>query len=82
MKKQKPERAILSENVEALRRAHGISQEKLGELAGLHRTYISQVERQKVNITLDSLERLAAVLGVRVTHLFVEGLMLKPNDKP
>jgi transcriptional regulator with XRE-family HTH domain len=81
MKKQKSERAILAENVEALRLALGVSQEKLGELAGLHRTYVSQVERQKVNITLDSLEKLAAVFHVRVTHLFVEGLTLSRADE-
>ncbi len=72
MKKQKPERAILAENVQALRLALGVSQEKLGEMAGLHRTYISQVERQQTNITLDSLEKIADVLGVRVGQLFAE----------
>ncbi|MBW8843595.1 MAG: helix-turn-helix transcriptional regulator [Burkholderiales bacterium] len=73
MKKQKlAARAILASNVQALRGGLGVSQEKLGEMAGLHRTYISQIERQRLNITLDSLEKLAEVLEVRVFELLVE----------
>lgn len=73
MKKQKlATRAILATNVQTLRDGLGVSQEKLGEMAGLHRTYISQLERQRVNITLDSLEKLADVLEVRVFELLVD----------
>lgn len=50
----------------------GVSQEKLGAMAGLHRTYISQVEREKLNVTLDTLEQLAEVFGVRVSQLLEE----------
>lgn len=70
MKKQKlATRAILAANVQTLRGGLGVSQEKLGEMAGLHRTYISQLERQRLNITLDSLEKLADVFEVRVFEL-------------
>lgn len=70
MKKQKlAARAILAANVQTLRGGLGVSQEKLGEMAGLHRTYISQLERQRLNITLDSLEKLADVFEVRVFEL-------------
>jgi transcriptional regulator with XRE-family HTH domain len=73
MKKQKlAARAILATNVQTLRAGLGVSQEKLGEMAGLHRTYISQLERQRLNITLDSLEKLADVLEVRVFELLVD----------
>lgn len=73
MKKQKlAARAILAANVQSLRGGLGVSQEKLGEMAGLHRTYISQIERQRLNITLDSLERLAEVLDVQVSELLAE----------
>jgi transcriptional regulator with XRE-family HTH domain len=46
-----------------------LSQEKLGELAGLHRTYVSQLERSKANISIDSLERIARILGVNTAEL-------------
>lgn len=72
MRNQKPARAILATNVQTLRRKLGVSQETLGEMAGLHRTYVSQLERQLVNITLDNLERLAETFDVRVFELLVE----------
>ncbi len=53
----------------------GISQEKLAELADLHRTYISAVESGKRNLTLESIQRLAVALGASVGSFFasVEG---------
>lgn len=47
----------------------GISQEELGERAGLHRTYISDVERGARNISLESIEKLARALQVSVSTL-------------
>lgn len=47
-----------------MRLAKGLSQESLAERADLHRTYISSVERCERNITLDTVERVAAALGV------------------
>lgn len=52
------------ERVRHHRKHVGISQEKLGELAGLHRTYIGHVERGEVNPTLTSIVRLADALEV------------------
>lgn len=72
MRKGKPARAVLAANVQTLRDGLGVSQEKLGELAGFHRTYVSQVERQLANVTLESLEKLAEALEVRVFELLVE----------
>ena len=47
----------------------GISQERLSELAGLDRTYVSGVERGGRNPTLDSMARLAVALGVKLSDL-------------
>ena len=72
MKKQRPARTILAENIRRVRTSQGISQERLAELAGMHRTYVSQLEREKCNPTLDSLVHLAAVLGVQPAELLTE----------
>lgn len=62
-------RAHVAANVRRHRKAMGLSQEKLGELAELHRTYVSQLECRKANISIDNLERIALVLGVDTAQL-------------
>lgn len=51
------------------REDRGISQEKLAELADLHRTYIGQVERGEKNLTIRSLERIAHALKINTKDL-------------
>ena len=53
----------------AVREKVGISQEKLAELANLHRTYVSTVERGLRNISIVNIERLATALGVKMRDL-------------
>src|SRR5438045_8661921 len=48
----------------------GISQEELAGRAGLHRTYISDVERGARNVSLESIHRLANALGTSLANLF------------
>lgn len=48
-----------------------MSQERLGEHAGMHRTFISQLEWQVANITIDNLERIADSLEVQLFELFM-----------
>jgi len=66
-------RTLLAANLQRLRLEQGHSQEHLAELAGFHRTYVSQVERRVANATIDNVERLANVLGVPVAVLFGTG---------
>jgi transcriptional regulator with XRE-family HTH domain len=54
---------VFAENLRALRTRKGLSQEALAELAGLHRTYVSSVERCERNVTLETVERFATALG-------------------
>ena len=61
--------AIVAGNVRRLRKAAKLSQEKLAFEAELDRTYISQVERAKRNITIAALARLAAALKVEPAEL-------------
>lgn len=55
--------------VRELRKQRGWSQEKLEELSGLDRTYISDIERGVRNPSVKSLERLAKALKVRAADL-------------
>ena len=47
----------------------GLSQEKLGEKAKVHRTYIGMIERAEKNITLTNMEKIAKALGTTVSNL-------------
>jgi transcriptional regulator with XRE-family HTH domain len=55
--------------VRELRERRGLSQEALAERAELQRTYVTEVERGRRNVTLLNVGRLAAGLGVGVGEL-------------
>ncbi len=48
----------------------GVSQEKLVELSGLHRTYISGIERGIRNVSLKNIWKISKALGVKLKDLF------------
>lgn len=62
-------RERFASNLRVARQACGISQEKLAELADIHRTYVGSVERGERNISIDNMERLANALGLDVVDL-------------
>ena len=72
--KKKPPKArqVLAANMRARRAEIGISQEKLAELADMHRTYISTVERSQRNVGIDGVERIAKALKVPMSQLLEE----------
>ncbi|MAK90850.1 MAG: transcriptional regulator [Oleibacter sp.] len=57
------------QRVKQIRLAKGFSQEALGELAELDRTYVSGIERGKRNVALLNIARLAEALDVPMAHL-------------
>ena len=64
---------ILADNLRALRRQLGLSQETLADRAGLHRTYVGSIERGERNVSIDNIERLAIALKVSVAELLQPG---------
>jgi transcriptional regulator with XRE-family HTH domain len=49
-----------------------MSQERLAELAEIHRTYIGDVERGKRNIALVNMTKIAKALGISLSRLVKE----------
>lgn len=62
-------REIFAKNLRAIRRNKGLSQEELASRADLDRTYISSLERNIYNPTIDVVERLAVALEVEAATL-------------
>lgn len=65
--------AAFAARVRELRHAKGWSQEELADEAGLHRTYVSSVERGKRNISLANIHAIADALGVEAKDLLGDG---------
>ena len=62
-------RIIFGKRVRALRLERRLSQEKLAELADLHRNYVGGVERGERNVSLINIVKLAHGLNVKLTKL-------------
>ena len=58
------------QKVQEIRKSRNLSQEKLAELAGVHRTYIGMIERAEKNITLCNIEKIAKALNTDIKSLF------------
>lgn len=63
---------VFGTNVRMFRTAKGISQERLADLSGLHRTYISAIECFRRSIALENVQRIADALEVKTYLLFID----------
>lgn len=63
---------VFGTNLKKYRTELGVSQEKFAEMCGLHRTYISDVERFQRSIALDNVQRIADALRIETYKLFIE----------
>lgn len=55
---------IFASNVRKYRTERNLSQEDLADLSGLHRTYISAVECERRNISIENIEKIATALNI------------------
>ncbi|WP_321927890.1 helix-turn-helix domain-containing protein [Paraburkholderia guartelaensis] len=62
-------RKRVAANLKRVRIAAGYSQERLADVAGFHRTYVSQIERCKLNVTIDAMWKLAELLQIDPAEL-------------
>ncbi len=74
-----PATRAFGERVRALRQALGLSQEALASRAGVHWTFLGQVERGRRNLSLHNMLKIAAGLGVDPAQL-VQGLQAPGDD--
>ena len=63
-------RIIFGKRVRTLRLERRLSQEKLAELADLHRNYVGGVERGERNVSLINIVKLAHGLKIKTSRLF------------
>jgi len=64
--------------VKALRQEQKLTQRKLAAIAGYHWTYLGQVERGERNVTLTTIVRIGAALGIDAAEL-LRGLATSPR---
>ena len=72
MKQKKRLQAAFGKSIRKFRISAGLSQEKLAELADIHRTYVGDVERGERNISLINMAKIAVALGVTLSELVCE----------
>ncbi|MGI5872415.1 MAG: helix-turn-helix domain-containing protein [Bacillota bacterium] len=63
---------VFGENLKKYRTEMNLSQEAFAEKCGLHRTYISSVERFQRNISIENIQRIADALEIETYKLFLE----------
>lgn len=57
-------RTTFANNVRKIRQEKNLSQEELAFACNLHRTYISDIERGKRNVSIDNIEKIATALEI------------------
>lgn len=67
-------REVLADNMRMLRAKENISQEDFADKCGLHRTYISDIERCSRNISIDNIERIAEAFDISASELLKEDI--------
>jgi transcriptional regulator with XRE-family HTH domain len=73
-------RAVFGGNLRAARCAQNLSQRDLGDRAGFKNQYISRVEDGQINLTIKTMERLAAALGQDMRVLLASPLSDQNQD--
>lgn len=63
---------VFSTNLKKYRTTLGLSQEQFAEKCGLHRTYISSIERFQRNVSLENIQKIADALNIEAYKLFLE----------
>lgn len=60
---------LLGRRIRALRRSQDLTQEQLGEKAGINYKYLGAIERGEKNLSLESLQKISSALGITLVDL-------------
>ena len=63
-------RNIIAKNIYKYREQRGLKREELSLLLDYDPSYISKLEKGKVNITIDKIEAIANILEIKLLNLF------------
>ena len=61
---------LIAQNVEKLRRERKITKEAMSLALGFDNSYISKLEKENINITIEKLDKIADYLNVSTKELF------------
>lgn len=70
---------LIGRNIERLRIARDMSQEALADKARIDRAHIGKIERGKINVTVDVLDRIAGSLRLKTGEFFQP---IAPGSRP
>ena len=65
-----PLEKLFGQTVRRHRERQGLSQEAFADVVGIHRTYVSSIERGKVQVSIAIAYKLALALGVPLSRLW------------
>jgi transcriptional regulator with XRE-family HTH domain len=68
--KKSPSNQALGTTIRRVREERGHTQESFAALADLDRSYYGAIERGEFNLTVDTVSKIAAALGITLTELF------------
>jgi transcriptional regulator with XRE-family HTH domain len=74
-------RKIFGGRLRTLRKTKGFSQEELAEKADIHPTYIGVIERGEQAPTLDTVEKIAKALDIKISELFLFSTKIDKIDE-
>lgn len=71
-KKRTTARERIARNLQSLRLEKGLTQDQVAATSGISQTFFSQVETGKRNVSVDTLQSIADVLGVDIVDLLTD----------
>ncbi len=73
--------SLIGAKIQSIREKNGVTQDQLGERAGINAKYVSAIERGQKNLTILTLEKIAKGLDVELFELLILPVELEPKQR-